>query len=240
MRRIRVLAIDVDGTITVSPSEYTLYLPAVELINRLSERFVTILVSGNSAPMMIGLARYIKTSGYVVAENGGSIAIGDEITWLCSDHEQEILSRLEEEIYDKYKSIISKSWQNNFMKCSKAFKKIKSSVDTEEIIDSLKKYVASRGLGDLYIASSKVAIHINPSRLTKALGVEKILERLGFSWSEVLAVGDSDIDVDLIERAELGCAVANASDKLKRVAKCFSQYEAGRGFVDIVTRYLGL
>ncbi len=239
MNQIKLLAIDVDGTITISSDSYRLYTPAIDIITKLSrEGYYVVLVSGNSVPMMVGLARYLGASDIVVAENGGSIVLGDEINWLCEEHEQRLLEELEEYISRLFGGYLKKSWQNNFMRCGKAFKKIRDDIDTETLITDLINRLSDDGYKDLYIASSKVAIHVNLLKYTKGYALERILQRLNLNWRNVLAVGDSDIDVDMIKRAEIGCAVANASTRLREVANCFSGYEAGRGFVDIIERYI--
>ncbi|MGC9149231.1 MAG: phosphoglycolate phosphatase [Sulfolobales archaeon] len=239
MSKIKLIAVDVDGTITISSDKYLLYTPAVEVISELSKKgYYVVLVSGNSIPMIIGLSRYVGASDIAIAENGGAIIFGDEIMWLCTNKEQETLEELEKIVSEKFREFLRSSWQNTFMRCSKAFKRVSKDIDAENIIRDIKSHLKDLGFENLFIASSKIAIHINFSRYTKGYALEKILEKLNLSWGNVLAIGDSDIDVDMIERAEIGCAVANASKRLREVAKCFSGYEAGRGFVDIVERYV--
>jgi len=239
MNKIKLIAVDVDGTITISSNSYLLYVPAIDIISKLSrEGYYVVLVSGNSIPMIIGLSRYVGASEIAVAENGGAVVFGDEIMWLCSSEEQRVLEELEKIVSERFRDVLRVSWQNRFMRCSKAFKSVSKNIDTNIVIRDLRNHLMEIGFNNLFIASSKVAIHINFSKYTKGYALEKILEKLNLSWRNVLAIGDSDIDVDMIEKAEIGCAVANASEKLRVVARCLSKYEAGRGFVDIIERYI--
>jgi Cof subfamily protein (haloacid dehalogenase superfamily) len=54
--------------------------------------------------------------------------------------------------------------------------------------------------------------------VTKAYALRKLSESLGIKRSEIVAIGDQYNDIDLIEYAGLGIAVANAEDALKEKA----------------------
>ena len=46
-----------------------------------------------------------------------------------------------------------------------------------------------------------------------------ILQELGISPSELVAVGDSENDIEMLTWAGMGVAVGNASEKLKKAAQ---------------------
>jgi len=54
--------------------------------------------------------------------------------------------------------------------------------------------------------------------ITKAYALQKLSESLGIKSHEIVAIGDQHNDIDLIEYAGLGIAVANAEDALKEKA----------------------
>ena len=54
--------------------------------------------------------------------------------------------------------------------------------------------------------------------ITKATGIEKILEYYGDSRDSVIAVGDGANDIEMIEYAAIGISMGNGSDSLKAVA----------------------
>ena len=54
--------------------------------------------------------------------------------------------------------------------------------------------------------------------ITKAYALQKLSESLGIKRKEIVAIGDQFNDIDLIEYAGLGIAVANAEDALKEKA----------------------
>jgi HAD superfamily hydrolase (TIGR01484 family) len=54
--------------------------------------------------------------------------------------------------------------------------------------------------------------------ISKAYALQKLSESLGVKRNEIAAIGDQLNDIDLIEYAGLGIAVANAEDALKEKA----------------------
>lgn len=54
--------------------------------------------------------------------------------------------------------------------------------------------------------------------VSKAYALQKLSESLGIMRKEIVAIGDQLNDIDLIEYAGLGIAVANAEDALKEKA----------------------
>jgi hydroxymethylpyrimidine pyrophosphatase-like HAD family hydrolase len=54
--------------------------------------------------------------------------------------------------------------------------------------------------------------------ITKAYALQKLSESLGIKRNEIVAIGDQLNDLDLLEYAGLGIAVANAEDALKEKA----------------------
>lgn len=241
MSRIRIVVADIDGTITETLYSYRLSTRVVELLRRLEDRgYRVVLASGNSVPMVAGLARYLGVSGGVVAENGGAVFYEEEIEWLCDDETSERLEALLESIYTRYREALTPSWQNRFMKCSKALKKREPSVSLEKVAREIRSLMVSERLGDYEVSCSKFAIHINPPGSTKSSGVERLLEIHGVSWDEVLAVGDSENDIDMLARAGIGCLVGDVPEDMRSGVRCVSRRRAGEGFIEIVESVLGL
>ena len=59
----------------------------------------------------------------------------------------------------------------------------------------------------------------SPKGVHKANGLSRLIAHLGIDKSEVMACGDEENDLTMVEWAGLGVAMANATDKLKSVAK---------------------
>lgn len=88
-----------------------------------------------------------------------------------------------------------------------------------EYIQKLREHFGERA--DI-TASTKNFIEINSHGMNKGKGLADLCSMLGISTSEVVAMGDSLIDVPMLEAAGVGIAVANASEKVKSIADVIS------------------
>ena len=70
--------------------------------------------------------------------------------------------------------------------------------------------------------------------ITKATGIEKVLEYYGDSRDSVVAVGDGANDIEMVEYAALGIAMGNASDELKAVADYVAHRADDDGIADAI------
>lgn len=66
--------------------------------------------------------------------------------------------------------------------------------------------------------SREILLEWCPKGVHKANGLAKLIAHLGIERSEVMACGDEDNDLSMIEWAGLGVCMANGSDKVKAVA----------------------
>ena len=73
------------------------------------------------------------------------------------------------------------------------------------------------GLASVTAATTK-NIEITSLFATKAKALEKLCEVLGFTSENVLAMGDGDNDMPMIEFAGIGVAMANGEDHIKEAA----------------------
>lgn len=66
--------------------------------------------------------------------------------------------------------------------------------------------------------SQKGAYDICSTSSDKAVGVGILLEKLGLTWAQVVAVGDGENDIGMLEKAGMGVAMGNARDHVKSAA----------------------
>ncbi len=87
--------------------------------------------------------------------------------------------------------------------------------DIDELEVKMKAHFGDR----LYITQSLPHfLEFATAGVTKASGLEFLAERLGIERSKIVAFGDGENDVELIEWAGFGVAVENAHDRVKAVA----------------------
>jgi len=103
-------------------------------------------------------------------------------------------------------------------------------IEDPDVLDGLKERMLARFDGRLYISKSlPYFLEFASPDVTKAAGMEFLAEHLGFARERTLAFGDGENDIELVEWAGYGVAVANAHERVKEVADfvCPPVYEEG-------------
>lgn len=77
-----------------------------------------------------------------------------------------------------------------------------------------------------------------PPMVNKAHGIQRLCKHLGIDLSEVVTVGDNYNDIEMIEVAGLGVAVANAVNELKKHANYVTQKTNNEHALDEVVTYV--
>ena len=92
-------------------------------------------------------------------------------------------------------------------------------IDEPTVLDGLEARLKNRFGGRLYISKSlPFFLELAAPEVTKASGLAFVAEHLGFSPKETVAFGDGENDVELLEWAAFGVAVANAHERVLAVA----------------------
>jgi Cof subfamily protein (haloacid dehalogenase superfamily) len=103
-------------------------------------------------------------------------------------------------------------------------------IDDPDVLDGLEASMKKRFAGRLYISKSLPFFleFANPD-VTKASGLAFVAEHLGFTQERTVAFGDGENDVELLEWAGFGIAVANAHPRVLAAADwvCPSAEEEG-------------
>ena len=86
----------------------------------------------------------------------------------------------------------------------------------KDLLDIIDRLVEVDGLN--VTQSMPMLCDVMKEGITKAYALQKLSESLGIKRKEIAAIGDQHNDIDLIEYAGLGIAVANAEDALKEKA----------------------
>jgi Cof subfamily protein (haloacid dehalogenase superfamily) len=93
------------------------------------------------------------------------------------------------------------------------------SVGDPRLLDGLEVRLKERFGGRLYISKSlPFFLEIANPTVTKAAGLEFLAEHLGFLPERTVAFGDGENDIELLEWAGFGVAVANAHERVLAVA----------------------
>lgn len=81
-------------------------------------------------------------------------------------------------------------------------------------------------------------LEILPAGVSKGYGVKQLIKEMGVSASAVLAIGDAENDVEMLQLAGIGVAMGNASAHVKSVAKHVVASNDADGVAEAVERFV--
>ena len=88
------------------------------------------------------------------------------------------------------------------------------------------------------IYDSKFAIHITDPAVDKGSSLINVAECIDIKPSEIMAVGDSENDIEFLKAAGLKVAVSNADKDLKDIADYITAETHGDGVKETVEKYM--
>lgn len=117
--------------------------------------------------------------------------------------------------------------------------KIMAISDDEKKVLTMEEELKSRFDQFLYITRSKPGyLEVMNRAVSKAHALELIANYYGIERSEVMAVGDSYNDLDMIEWAGLGVAMGNAIDPVKKIADYVTFSNDEEGVTEALRRFI--
>ncbi len=223
---IKAVATDIDATIT--DPQRVLSLAAAEALRQAEASGVPVmLVSGNVLPMCHSLNIYLGLTGPVVAENGGVVfwKTGPRLELLKDRREAD---RGYEYINARYplKKVLTDRWRETEVAVEE------KGVDIERIRELIRE-----GGFDLYANSTGFGIHLMEPGLGKLQGLEKAASWLGLGLGDVLAIGDSETDIEFLERCGKSGVPANGPPEVRARADFIARLPFGEGTVEVLRHF---
>ena len=112
-------------------------------------------------------------------------------------------------------------------------------VDERTRIDELEQRLKPRFAGRLYVSKSLPEfLEFASPDVNKASGLAFLADRLGFSREGTVALGDGENDVELVEWAGFGVAVANAHERVLAAADLVCPSDEDEGVAQVIEAYL--
>ncbi len=218
---IEAIAIDLDGTLT--DNKRRLNCDAVNALRKL--KIPVVLATGNIPCFARTAAKLIGVSDIVIAENGGVVRFK-------YDGEDIVLGN-KEKCY-KALDVLKKHYE--IILLDEEYRKSELCLRRTFSIDEALKLIDGMGVR---IIDSGFAYHIVDENVGKGKALKFIAGKIGIEIEKFAAIGDSENDIDLIETAGIGIAVANADIKLKKVADIVTTKPDGDGVIEAL-EFLGL
>ena len=265
---IKMIALDLDGTLTNSRKEITEHTKDV-LQQAALKGAVIVLATGRPMLGVAPLADFLeldRVGGVVMAYNGGHIVdyktkeIIDFVTFnrdyipealaFSYKYNMPLLTYSETEILTE--GPLDQWSHKEEVNCSKTITQVKdlfSYVDfpivkmmmagDPEALKVPEKEVAAHFEGrlDIYRAEPHF-LELMPKGINKSAGIAKIAEYLGVKREEVMACGDANNDIPMLEYAGLSVAVANASESVKAVSDFVSRSNDEDGVAYAVKKFV--
>ena len=200
---MKILVLDIDGTIT--DDERRVDCNVIEVIRGLD--IPIILATGNMVCFASTTARLIGTNGIVIAENGGVVKTGfDGKEYVLGD------GMRCRRTFDLLKTHFK------LEKLDPEYRKTEIAVRRNFNLDMARAILDEANLG-VNIVDSGFAVHIKDKRIDKGVGLKKVVELLGWSTEDVIAIG-------------------NADQKLKTAADFVMEGKHGAGVIEAVERFI--
>jgi len=218
---------DVDGTLT--DGRRRINTDAILALRRLIDDGVpVVLASGNTVCSMTFLSKMIGTEGTIICENGGvyQISFGGEIH-LCGRREKawEAFHLLEEHFTGHGKSLTLYSAADRYADVAFA-----RDVDVDEVRELLSDM-------PVRVLDTNFAIHLQSPGVNKGTALLEVADALGIEARDFLAVGDSENDIEMLQNAGLGVAVANGQTAVLEAADYVTKNMYGDGVVEAINRF---
>ncbi|EOA28591.1 hypothetical protein CARUB_v10024811mg [Capsella rubella] len=112
-------------------------------------------------------------------------------------------------------------------------------MDTTEGVSSVIRPYWSEATGDRanVVQAQSDMLEIVPPGTSKGNGVKMLLNHLGVSPDEIMAIGDGENDIEMLELASWGVAMSNGAEKTKAVADVIGVSNDEDGVADAIYRY---
>jgi hypothetical protein len=112
-------------------------------------------------------------------------------------------------------------------------------IDDPRVLDALEERMKARLEERMYISKSlPFFLEFAAPGVTKADGLDFLSKRLGFKPERTIAFGDGENDIELVDWAGYGVAVANAHDRVKDVADLVCPSVDEEGVAQVLEAYL--
>lgn len=192
------LALDIDGTLTRPDAESI----DPRVFDPLREwPAPVVLATGKAFPYPVALCHFAGIPERVVAENGGIVYVGREITVVGN-------AEAAREVIDAYRAAgHSLGWEG--ADTINRWRETEVAVARSQPYEPLAELAAEHGLE---VVDTGYAYHVKDPSVTKGGGLVRAAAALDLDPDSFVAIGDSENDASLFEQVGRSFAVANADD----------------------------
>lgn len=217
--KYHVLAVDYDGTIAHDGQVDCETIEALKRLKASGRRLV--LVTGRRLEPLFEILPDIQLFDRIVAENGAVLydPADKRERLLASSPSPRFAARLHELGVEpvEFGRVIVAMWRPHEHAALEAISELNL---------------------ELQIVFNKDAVMVLPSGVNKSVGLQAAISDMGFSRLNVVAVGDAENDLTMLEAAGASGAVSNALDSVKAAADIVLSHARGQGVSELIERVL--
>lgn len=261
---IKLVAVDMDdtlldGTLKVSPR-------TCDAINKAHEQGVLVTIcTGRMFSSALPFAQKLNMKAPIITYNGGMIqsaltkemlfhktiapdvageivALFREKGWYLQsylDDELYVVERCEKaKLYERMAGVSAIPVGEKFYSMRHEPTKMLALAQPHEILE-IQEIINKEFAGEIFAATSKSTyLELTHPSVNKGHALGLLAESLNISREEVMAIGDSNNDVPMLEYAGLGVAMGNATDKIKAVAQAVTGHNNAHGVAEAIEKYV--
>lgn len=225
MKSIKAIALDIDGTITDHTRKVC--ISAIEAIRKAENNGIPVaIVTGNILCFTRAFSIFLGATGGLVAENGGVI---------FSNGEMHVLGDISkaEKAYGFLKRNPKTQNLNRVQFSDMRVSEIAMfrTTDGQSIRDVLSGQ-------DVEVYDTKFALHLTDPMVNKGSSLQIVARDMGISAKNIMAIGDSENDIDFLKAAGNKVAVANADKELKDLADYVTRKSYGDGVAEAIEHFV--
>lgn len=221
------LAVDVDGTLTRSTDTAALHPDTFDALRSWPGEVV--VATGKVLPNALSIPRYVGLPLNAVAENGGVVYAGGE---LSVEADGDAAREFAADYAARHGSL---GWGEHDL--VNRWRETERAVAPEHDRDQVEEVAANHGLDVVYTG---YAYHVKSPDVDKATGLAVAADLLDEDLEEFVAVGDSENDAEIFDVVGWSYAVGNADDAAKAAADEVVDGRCYEGFLEAVERALRL
>lgn len=257
--RPRLVALDVDGTLVDGANEMSAAVR--ETVRAVRDAGIEVAIStGRAIPGVVNTTEKLGfTEGYAIASNGAVVFSYDPVTVLhaVTFDASDAVRRVMEHVPDAIVAVeelgvgfrVNRPFPEGEVSGQFRVEDVESLIaepvtrvvirSTDHTAEEFTAIVEDLGLtGTNYFIGYSAWLDLAPDGVSKASGLEYLIDRLGIAQEDVLAVGDGNNDIEMLQWAGRGVAMGHAPEALIEVADHVTGSIDDDGLVDELRRYL--
>jgi len=257
--RPQLIALDIDGTLTDHHSLGHVNDKAKDAIKQAQDAGIHVVIAtGRALSTTLPIAQEAGINEWVISSNGAILAnIDGHIHETVTFNAQEAIQLLDEELpdavfalEDQHSDFHSTHWFSAGALCAhievtplEEFAH-KPAVRLVVRSDSMKDegfgpLMRKHGFHTTIFGVDQVAwVDIGPTGVTKAFMLEQLAKQLNISQNHVMAIGDSQNDLEMLQWAGKGVAMGAAKEHIVAAANEVTSHVPGDGVADAILRWM--